>query len=140
MAIQSTYLQKVYQVNRFVKIIDKAADLAKRIKRIHKYDTIAFSGSSGAALAYVLSAQMKMPLIHIRKDDGYHPISDSKFEGNACVKKYVIVDDFIESGSTISYIRSTIKKVAPKAKCAAIMLYAQASPISDVRKVPIYRL
>jgi len=144
MAIQTVYLQKVYHVNRFVKMIDKAVDLAKKIKRTHKYDTIAFSGSSGAAVAYVLSAQLKVPLIHIRSGENsshyYHRASDSKFEGNASSKKYLIVDDFIESGGTIICIRNTIKKVAPKANCVAIMLYAQCWARTDFDKIPVYRL
>ncbi len=122
--IQTDYLGKVYG-KEFLTLVPKVVKKLRAIKRKHPFDAIAFTGSSGAALAYPLSYLMKMPLIHVRKDDDSH-YSSGLIEGTISSKRYVIVDDFIESGNTIKRIIKTINKELKKsgAKPAAICLYS----------------
>ena len=91
----------------------------RALKKELKFDAIAFCGSSGCAVAFTLAAKYKIPLIYVRKTyEKCH--SRSKVEcnnKNVQVKKYLIVDDFVDTGGTVDYIVSTITKYA-KAACA----------------------
>ena len=89
------------------------------LKKELKFDAIAFSGSSGCAIAFTLAAKHKIPLIYVRKN-GEKAHSNSTVECNhkhLVVKKYLIVDDFVDSGRTIEWIVHSIDKHA-KAKGA----------------------
>jgi adenine/guanine phosphoribosyltransferase-like PRPP-binding protein len=86
----------------------------------HKFDTIAFSGMSGAILAPAVALKMNKALALVRKmADSSH--SKSRVEGNCAVNKYVIIDDFIETGATRDYIQEMMSGFAPKAKCIGLL-------------------
>jgi adenine/guanine phosphoribosyltransferase-like PRPP-binding protein len=87
-----------------------------KLKKQLKFDAIAFCGSSGSAAAFSLAMKHKIPLIYVRKkNEKSH--SYSQVECNAInlqIKKYLIVDDFVDSGATLDYIVSTIRKFSKK--------------------------
>ena len=90
-----------------------------KLKKALKFDAIAFCGSSGCAIAFNLATMHEIPLIYVRKESEKSH-SYSKVECNDRhleVKKYLIVDDFVDRGTTVEYIVDTIKKQAIKA-CA----------------------
>ena len=60
--IQTDYLGKIYRVNDFVKVVNKAARSIQTFRRKNPFDAIAFTGTSGAALAYPLSLKLKILL------------------------------------------------------------------------------
>ena len=83
----------------------------RALKKEHKFDAIAFSGSSGCAIAFNLASRNKIPLIYVRKD-GEKSHSSSLVECNdkrVIVKKYLIVDDLVDSGTTVAHIISSIE-------------------------------
>jgi adenine/guanine phosphoribosyltransferase-like PRPP-binding protein len=96
-----------------------ASDRFLALKKELKFDAIAFCGSSGCAIAFNLAALHEIPLIYVRKkDEKSH--SRARIECNdklVEVKKYLIVDDFVDQGSTIDHIVSTIESQALQA-CA----------------------
>jgi len=143
--IDTCYLQAVYDVPKFKIAVKKTA---KSIKALYekKYreekiriEAIAFTGTSGAAMAYPLSYLLNIPLICIRKDeershyrkDGYGEVEGIKNPAN-----YIIVDDMICSGETIDKITKKIKNMYPKAKCLGIFLYSSYQ-ISPYKKIPV---
>jgi len=72
------------------------------------FDTIAVSGVSGLLLGPILAYKMSKKLIVVRKNgDSSH--SNYLIEGT-CGRKYVIIDDFMSTGATVSYIRQQIDK------------------------------
>ena len=99
-----------------------AAAKLKRFRRKVKFDAIAFTGSSGAALAYPISFLLGVPLICVRKSTKDNH-SGLKLEGAVSASKYIIVDDFIQSGRTINKINKAIKSRNEKANCIGIYLY-----------------
>lgn len=117
--IKSEYLGKVYG-KQFLELVPKAVKKLRAIKRLYPFDAIAFRGSSGAALAFPLSFLMKMPLIHVRKGSSHY---SGTIEGTISSKRYIIIDDFIDRGTTIKKIISEIKKEIG-AKPVAICLYS----------------
>jgi len=93
-------------------------------------DAIAFSGSSGAAIAFPLALRYKLPLIYVRKED--EKSHGVKVEVNTTdhLKTYIIVDDFVCSGSTVKHITDSIQKKTKKLgwagpKCLGIYCYSE---------------
>lgn len=124
--IISSYLYDVYDVKRLPWIVDATA---KAIEKFHKrkaIDAIAFSGTSGAAVAYPLSVKMGFPLICIRKD-GTESHYYSTYEGVMDVKHYIIVDDCISSGDTIRRIKKEVSNRCRSAKLKGVFLYNHAN-------------
>jgi len=129
--MQTNYLQHVFDQALFQKSVDKTIAIAERLKKSEGFDTIAFSGMSGAAMAFLLSHWMNVPLLCVRKkaDTSHYVQSSRKFlEGNvADVHRYLIVDDFISSGATVQYIIDTIKYSRFDSECVGMIMYAAYS-------------
>jgi len=118
--IRSEYLGKVYG-KQFLKLVPAAVKRLRALKRKIPFDAIAFRGSSGAALAFPLSYFLKVPLIHVRKGQSHY--GGGSIEGTISSKRYIIVDDFVESGRTVKTIIREINREM-NAKAVAICLYA----------------
>jgi len=126
--IQSEYLLEVFDPLKFPKVLRRV-----RMKLRHtKYDAIAFRGMSGAAVAFPLAAMANKGLICVRKEDSSHsPYLVEGLVGND-IKRYVIVDDFINSGNTLRNIKQSIneeysdKTLVPE--CVAIVFYKEYNP------------
>jgi orotate phosphoribosyltransferase-like protein len=106
--------------------IKGAIRLALQIQEDFECDTIAFSGHSGSALAFILAHELHLPLLCVRKsqDDSHFNFDYNKgVEGNISTRKYFIVDDLITSGTTMNRIVRSIQDAIPEAQCAAILLY-----------------
>lgn len=152
--IQSSYLFPVFNANNFQKLFAETACLAVEIKQKASYDAIAFTGMSGAAMAFPLSLSLGIPLICVRKNDGNHHSSPSwrkhdpsrYLEGCIDSNQYLIVDDFIDSGKTVNTICKKIFAYNPRAKCTGILLYKSADSHSDFfhvknfGSVPIWKI
>ena len=141
--IRTDYLNKVYRVNQFTKTVERAAKVLRKFRRKVPFEAIAFTGTSGAALAYPLSYLLGIPLICVRKSTrdnhfGY------KIEGVMTADTYIIVDDFIESGSTIEKVRKSVdseywKSHGEEPKCVGIYLYHPTCRCSSFKGVPIIK-
>lgn len=136
--IQTSYLDKVYRVSKFTKTIDRATKALKAFHKKNPFDAIAFTGTSGAALAYPLSYKLGIPLICIRKSVADNH-SGMRLEGCVSAKRYIIVDDCIESGSTVRKIQKFVKKELEKAQLIGILLYSHSDSYWD-DDVPIIKM
>jgi adenine/guanine phosphoribosyltransferase-like PRPP-binding protein len=116
----SGYLNKIFSTIQFTKTINKLAIRIQSFRKKHRIEAIAFTGVSGSAVAYPLSYKLKIPLICVRKGTSHY---GSPYEGREDVKRYIIVDDLIETGNTIRKIKKTVKIHSPKAKCIGVFLY-----------------
>jgi adenine/guanine phosphoribosyltransferase-like PRPP-binding protein len=137
--IKTDYLNGIYNNKMFVKMITQAAVVIKDFKKKHPFNAIAFTGTSGAAIAYPLSFLLKVPLICVRKSskDNHY---GSLVEGYTSAKRYLIVDDFIETGRTIKKITQAIDRETDKqSKLVGIFLY-NGYRSSTYKDVPIIRL
>jgi hypothetical protein len=107
----------------FAKHVDAAVKVVSEFRKKHPFDSIAFTGTSGAGMAFPLSYVMKVPLIHLPKP-GVYRHDYSKVEGTRSSKKYLIVDDFIGGGSTVKRIEKTITdEIMSKPEPVGIFLY-----------------
>ncbi len=94
------------------------------------FDAVAFRGMSGAMFAPTIANRLNKKMILVRKN---HDVRNDKNWDNApshCSqkvcgyinsKRYLIVDDFCETGRTASEIMKEVKKFAPKAKCVGLV-------------------
>lgn len=121
-SIRTNYLGSVYEPDKFPETVKSTLKRIRRfIKKNGKFDAIAFTGTSGAALAYIVAHKLNVGLICVRKDSKAH--FRGKVEGIQSAKEYIIIDDFIDSGKTVTSILDNVKKFSPKARCSAIFLY-----------------
>jgi orotate phosphoribosyltransferase-like protein len=93
----------------------------KVLEKYHdKYDTMAFQGMSGAVIAPILARKLGKQLLLVRKSsDDTH--SRLHLEGNHSCKKYIIVDDFIDTGATVERIQKKVYSELPKATCIGVL-------------------
>ncbi len=90
-------------------------------------DAVAYSGSSGSVLAFAIALKYEVAVIYVRKDN--EDSHGNKVECNRNdVKRYLIVDDFIDAGSTVERILQKIRNRARTnqertPKCMGILLY-----------------
>lgn len=118
------YLDPVAAKNRYV----LAAKVLKKYAK--EFDSIAFTGMSGALIAPAIASRLNKPLIMVRKSTrNCH--SSHKVEGNKACKKYVIVDDLISSGETATNIQKAIHKFAPDARCIGVLQVNELSNSLD---------
>jgi adenine/guanine phosphoribosyltransferase-like PRPP-binding protein len=126
--ISTKYLNSVFWPDVYAKVIDESLRIAQDLKARYQFDTIAFCGTSGAAIAFPLSYGMNLPMLCVRKQSiPSHQTPGDIVEGNVGTDKYLLVDDFISSGDTVKFIISSIKNSRPNAKCVAMLMYGAYS-------------
>lgn len=128
MRFGTAYLESIYQSPlRYKQRIDRIAKRITALKKKKSFGALAFRGTSGAALAYPLSAKLNIPIICVRKaTEVSHGYSIEGTQRN--IRKYVIIDDFMESGRTIKAIIAAIDKKKDcfdegRAECVGIIFY-----------------
>lgn len=128
MRFGTAYLESVYgSPLKYKRLIDKIAKRLITLKKKKSFGAIAFRGASGSALAYPLSARLNIPLIYVRKSiEPSHGFSIEGTQRN--IKRYVIIDDFLESGRTIKAIIAAIDRKEDsfndgKTECVGIIFY-----------------
>ena len=114
-----------------------ANKIAKFVKQ-NKIDAIAFSGTSGAAYAYPLALKLNLSLICVRKSiNGNH--YNKYVEGCYNAERYIIVDDFIDTGATIRRILKKVKTFSSEAKCSGIFLYNSDGKSSSFEGIKVFK-
>ena len=105
--------------------LKKEIDLAVKSLRSVKFDSIAFTGVSGALAAPAIAARLKKGLIVVRKKEYAH--SRYTVEGHRLYTKqrYIIIDDFPASGRTVKNIQKAIDRfLNPRAECVGVYFYS----------------
>ena len=101
---------------------EKVRELIPDVKRILKgvkFEAIAFRGNSGALIAPIVALHLKKTLIMVRKTtEGTH--SYKMVEGDWAAKRYIIVDDCIDTGKTARVIQREIKTWS-SAECLGVL-------------------
>lgn len=86
-----------------------------------RFDTVICRGTSGLLVAPIVAQKMKKELIVVRKSDGNH--SGKPLEGFNQPRKFIIVDDFICTGSTVNAMLEVMHQKHPTAKCVGIFCW-----------------
>lgn len=125
--VQSSYLRCVYEKEAYPQVVKAVVRELDALKARKTIDTIAFRGSSGAALAYPSAFFLGLSLLHVRKEDGSH--SPNKLEGLVGGEGIVILDDFVVNGDTLKTICSKLEdawlgRIGKKPPIKAVLMYA----------------
>lgn len=93
-----------------------------RVLKNYEFDAIAFQGISGALFAPVVALALDKTLLAVRK--GTSDCHSSRMvEGDYNAKRYVIIDDLVATGTTVSRILEEIHKAIPNAECIGTLTY-----------------
>lgn len=105
------------------KLMIKADKKFTKLVKKERIQAIAFSGSSGAALAFPLALKHELPVIYVRKVGEKSHGYNVEFNGAGSGLRYIIVDDFIDTGSTVERIYKKIQKEDKTMICIGAFLY-----------------
>jgi orotate phosphoribosyltransferase len=113
----ASYLSRILPTNMRRRSIQAAVTALSK----YDFDAFAFRGMSGALIAPSLAVEMDKTLILVRKTtDGCH--SFRMVEGDSAARRYIIVDDCVDSGNTAQTIVRLVKgEFAPKAVCLGVL-------------------
>lgn len=123
--IQTDYLLPVFDANERRTLITQISAILSPIDNPHDY-TLVGCGLSGVMLLPLLSHETGINCTIVRKkSDRRH--SKWIVEGYTEFSRYIIIDDLIESGKTIKYIKKNINLAGANlpAKMEGIILYNQ---------------
>lgn len=88
------------------------------------FDTLAFSGISGASIGFILAQLMDKEIISVRQP-GVKRRAGNQYneEGYRHALKYVVIDDLISTGTTAARVIRGVRKIAPQAELVGILVY-----------------
>jgi adenine/guanine phosphoribosyltransferase-like PRPP-binding protein len=119
MSVDSQYLTNILDKHKLAQLVKRVKTKVKNIK----FDGVAFQGMSGAipggAIAYLLK---KQPILVRKAKPCDESHSDKEVEGDKKIRRYIIVDDFIATGTTLDNIINSIHRWNG-AKCVGVYLY-----------------
>lgn len=121
--VRAGYLEAVFSPHIFSRLVEVTARRVVEIVAESPFDVIAFRGVSGAAMAFPLAHVLSLPIYCVRK----HTENSHALSTGAGVflngKRYLIVDDFIDTGSTINTIVEHVNEIWNDATCVGVLEY-----------------
>ena len=93
-------------------LLKKAIAAFGRLRKTIDIQAIAYTGSSGAAIAFPLAIAYELPIIYVRKKGEQSHGCPVECNYTQELENYIIVDDFIAFGATVRRIIKGIKDYA----------------------------
>jgi adenine/guanine phosphoribosyltransferase-like PRPP-binding protein len=121
--------------------MQRAAIKVQHLREEMGFKALACCGSSGMMAAAVLTVALDIPVVYVRKkDENSHGSSVESNSVGIAIPKYLIVDDFICTGSTLDRVVDGIEKFADRnqmlrPECMGVYLYGENTS-SSVQKTP----
>lgn len=118
----TSYLHKPLSINARSTCIEDLISLIKE-NNPETFDSIAFCGMGGALIVPSIADALGKSIILVRKStDRCH--SPFKVETVADKpKRYIVIDDYCETGLTFRYILNTLNEVFPESRCEYAIFY-----------------
>jgi adenine/guanine phosphoribosyltransferase-like PRPP-binding protein len=113
-----SYMGRVFDPAELSRIVTRCARKLKGIE----FDSLVLRGTSGLVVGVPLSVKVKKPFGVVFKEGGH---TRKGFKGPIEPGKFIIVDDFIETGNTIDTILQDPYLTKRKASCVGILLYVR---------------
>lgn len=102
------------------------------------FDAIAVRGLSGLLVAPIVAMRLNKTLLCVRKGESCH--SSNVVEGDVAAKNYIVLDDFVSSGSTVREVIEAVATAAPLARCVGMVSYHQLNTKDEVNGSYAYRV
>lgn len=124
-----------------------ATERFEEIRKLVDFDSIAFTGSSGCAIAFPLLIKNKnLGMLYIRKAGESSHGSAIEYTAKNPVEKYIIVDDFVDSGATVRRIVRKINTFSANhgvqaPECVGVFIWLPQFKVRDdckIRNLPVY--
>jgi len=139
--LHSGYLNIIFDMDKYNDVINKTSKIIRKLYKQNKIDSLAFTGISGASVAYPVYYKTGIPIIHLRKEQ--ETSHGQSVESGIKSMRYCIIDDLIAHGYTMQRI---IRRLSP-ACCHCIILYNDDSRYNEslifkyeTQNIPIYLL
>ncbi len=114
------YLAEVLDPSKTQKVIDR---IIHGTRYLPEFDAIAVTGLSGLLVGPIVALELGLPLIVVRKDlKCAH--STKRVEGYAEGLKYIILDDFVQTGNTILDIKLHVRDYDKSCKLVGAILWS----------------
>lgn len=133
MQIHSSYLYGLGDPRVINALVDECVKTLEENRIIDKIDTIFYTGLSGAFVGIPLALRLNLYHCALRKEEAHSPFDIEGILGN----DILIVDDMIDSGSTLDLLYEEASKMKPRS--IRVLLYNSApDPSVPFDQAPIY--
>jgi len=116
----SGYLLNVLNTSILKRIVENTSEFIT--SQNIDFDSIAARGLSGTLVSSPVCIAINKNLVVVRKGESSHGYS---VEAAVCPERYIIIDDFLDTGATIKAIIDRISSTHHEAKCVGVVLYQQ---------------
>jgi len=126
-----SHTRKVFNPKLFKKTVDRLVRwLSTPRAKVLKIKALAGCGNSGVPMISAVSYATGLPIITVRKKSETEHVYHSGYDVTGFNEggSYLIVDDLIDSGATVTRIIESISLMNPSLSPCAIMLYSQEYP------------
>lgn len=131
--MKHSYLTTITNADARARVI---AEVARRLPTFFPdVQAIAFTGLSGALLAPSVADRLGLDLIAVRKAT-VNAHSANRIEAPLEPRRYVILDDFIQSGDTLRVMANVLHDKAPQHSCIGIFLWNEPDDIGARFETP----
>jgi orotate phosphoribosyltransferase len=110
MQLDPAYSSTLFNSRKLRDVASKVAQVLDRIQAKHGSCHVAVTGKSGIAMAFAVSMLTDIQILTVRKDS--ETSHGSKFEGCGTVRRYVVLDDFVDTGDTIRRVVRDVRQFA----------------------------
>lgn len=100
-------------------------DVVRAVSQFPQDVSLVFRGISGMAIGFAVADRTEREFAVVRKSPSESSNASRMVEGYRC-EQYVIIDDLIDTGTTICAILEQMTKDRPGSKCVGIVLYASS--------------
>jgi len=117
------------------RIVAQIAVLMNYLEREENIDGIVVKGMSGIIPGTLVSQQTDIPLVVVREGEKCsHSYTDIEKDCVRDLTRYVLLDDFVETGETLVTLMSKIAVTYPSAKCVGAIFWS-GSVSTEVAKI-----
>lgn len=122
--VRSQYLTDLFRPEYRTQIINRSVS---KINQLYlDFDAVVFTGNSGALIVPEIAIALNKPFTLVRKETNSH--SCFLVEGFIMFNKYLIIDDFVESGNTVrNIIKEINKNLLGFKECIGVFTYNNPS-------------
>lgn len=121
------HTSRVFNPRSFPELVETVSMRLLRLLDQVRFDAIAGAGNSGLLLLGAVSYRLGIPLIAVRRGiettHDYRTVNGFFGGYNEGIWRYLIIDDLIDTGSTMNRIITSIKEEEPHAVPAGILTY-----------------
>jgi len=107
----SYYGWMIHEPEHLAKVLRRAVD-EFRMHVLYMPDAIAYIGSSGSAIAFLLAERYALPIIYVRKKGEKSHGRKVEVNTGRPIADYMIVDDFVRTGETVRSIKTRVERHA----------------------------